>query len=393
MLVFVSILEFKLQFMNSSKITHLLLLLLFSAMQIYSQPEYSWAIQGGKTSLIEGNIQVVNTGSGIITAGDFIETAQFEDQQITSNGSSDIYLTRYSEEGALEELLSFGSANEELLKFMEVDNDGNIIVSMVFTESISIDGVEYISNGGQDVLLLKFNSEFNLLWTKHYGTGLTDYVRGMGIDGDGNIVVTGKFKYELDFDDITINSAGSTDIYVVKFNPDGEVLFAFSEGADTYEDANTVAVAESGSIFLSGTFYESTIINGEPITTDNTTGLFFAKYNEDGVFQWIELIDGTNLLPYLFIVTNVDESIYIAGSFQDEVHFGSQTLNTGEFDTDVFIAKYNENGEALWAGHGDSQAGENVTGLSSDIGGNAYVTGPFLANINFNGQIIEYTLC
>jgi hypothetical protein len=379
--------------MNLNKVIPIILFFLFGLQHAYSQPDHSWAIQGGKTSLVEGNIEVVNTTSGMVIAGDFLETAQFGDQQITSNGYSDIYLANFDDSGELEQIISFGNENEEFLKFLVVDNEGNIIISIIFTDAITIDGTDYTSYGGQDIMLLKFNSDFDLLWVKHYGTGLTDYIKGMDIDAEDNIVITGKFKNDLAFDDMVLSSAGSTDIYVVKYNPEGEVVVALAEGGSAYEDANTIASGNEGSFFLSGTFYESTIINGQTISTDHTTGIFIAKYDPYGIFQWVEVLDGTNLLPYLFITTNMDGSIYIAGSFQDIVNFGTETLITEEFDVDVFIAKYDSYGEAQWAAHGNSEAGENITALSSDIGGNVYVTGPFLATIDFDGQIIEYTLC
>jgi hypothetical protein len=40
----------------------------------------------------------------------------------------------------------------------------------------------------------------------------------------------------LDFDNITLTSMGSTDLYVAKYNSNGEVEFAFSEGGDGFED-------------------------------------------------------------------------------------------------------------------------------------------------------------
>jgi len=367
--------------------------LILFGLNLFSQADYIWAKQGGNASFTNGNIQVKNTNNGIIAAGDFVETAQFGQEEVVSNGSSDIFIARYDENGEIIQVQSLGGENEELFKFLNVDNEDNIIISIMFTDFITINGTEYTSLGGQDVLLIKFNSDLSFQWVKHYGTGLTDYVKGMDMDEDGNILLFGKFKNEIDFDDITLTSSGSTDMYIAKYNADGEIIFAFSEGGSSYEDANSIAVGANDEFYISGTFYNETIINGETISTENPTGIFLAKYNSAGEFQWIEVIDGTNLLPSVFLAANKDGSIYISGGFQGNIVFGSQTLSSEEFDADVYVAKYNTNGEALWAGHGNSDGAEIVTSLSSDIGGNVYLSGFYLSSIDFNGIIINYTLC
>jgi len=374
------------------QITTSILFLLYGT-GLVAQANYTWVKQGGNTSLSSGNIQVQNTQSGIITAGDFLETATFDGEEVTSNGSSDIFIAKTDESGNLFQIKSFGGENEDLLKFMKVDSQGNIIVSIVFTDMITIDGTDYTGFGGADVLLIKFDQNLTTQWVKHYGTPLTDYVKGMGIDDDGNIIVFGKFKNEIEFDNITLTSMGSTDMYIAKYDTYGDVVFAFGEGGDSYEDANALSVAPNGDFFISGTFYGETIINGQTFTTENPTGLFLAKYSSSDEFQWLQLVDGSDLIPSVFLAANVDGSVIISGSFQGNVSFGSVSLSTGEFDADIYVTKYDSDGTAQWAGHGHSDAGDVVTALSTDVGGNVYLSGYYLSSIDFNGIIINYTLC
>ena len=370
------------------------LILLLITIDIHAQDaDFVWANQGGNSSYTEGNVQVQNTDAGIITAGDFSDIAHFGAESITANGASDIFICHFNEIGELEQIESFGSENEELLRFLNVDSEGNIIISIMFTDFITVGGIDFVSLGGQDVLLVKFNPDLSIQWAKQYGTPLTDYVKGMDVDEDGNILVFGKFKNDIDFDDITLTSAGSTDMYIAKINPDGDVVFAFNEGGSGYEDANSITTGPNNEFFISGVFYDETVVNGESITTENTTGIFCAKYNDSGQFQWIEVVDGTNLSPNVFLAANVDGGVYMAGSFQDELVIGDQTLITGEFDMDVYVAKYSSEGEALWAGHGDGGASDLVTALSCDVGGNVYLAGFYLDTIDFDGIIINYTLC
>ena len=369
------------------------LLILFVTFSGAQTPQYIWAKSGGNSLLSDGNIQVVNTGSGIVAAGDFHGTAHFDGEEVTSDGMSDIFLARMDETGGVIQLISFGGPDEELLRFVSIDNDGNIILSMMFTGFINFNGTDYYSFGGQDILLIKFDSAFAVTWVKHFGTGLTDYIKGMDVDDENNIMIFGKFKDQIDFDDITLTSAGSTDLYIVKFNAAGETLFAFSEGGSMYEDANALDIGANGDFFISGTFFGETVVHGQTLQTINPTGIYLAKYNAGGDFQWVEVIDGNKLIPVLFLKANDDGNIYIAGNFQKDVTFGNTTLSTGEFDQDVFVAGYHADGVPFWALQGHSSSSDVVKCIDIDIAGNVCLAGYYQAQIHFGNVSVDYSLC
>ncbi len=369
------------------------LLVLLAYTSAAQSPSFLWATNEGNTSFTNGNMEVANTSSGIVAGGDFIETATFGQEQVVSNGGTDIVVIRFNETGEVLQIESLGGANEELFRFLKVDNEGNIIISMMFTDFITVDGTDYMSFGGQDIMLIKFNAQFEIQWVKHYGTGLTDYVKGMDTDENGNILFYGKFKNEIDFDGTILTSMGSTDMYIVKLNPDGNVVFAFSEGGQGYEDAERLDVGGNNDFYITATFYGETVINGQTIQTENPTGILLAKYNAEGAFQWVEVVDGTKLLPMTLLSANTNGDVYLAGNFQDKVTFGSQTLLTGEFDQDIYLAKYNADGEAQWAGQGHSESSDMIKNLDIDIGGNAYLTGFYTTSISFGGVTVNYSLC
>ena len=81
-------------------------------------PSYSWAKSGGNTSFNDGNMQVVNTPAGFVAGGDFIGSAVFGQEEVISNGESDIVVARFDETGELLQIESIGSENEELFKFL-----------------------------------------------------------------------------------------------------------------------------------------------------------------------------------------------------------------------------------------------------------------------------------
>src|SRR5262249_46946785 len=74
------------------------------------------------------------------------------------------------------------------------------------------------------------------------------------------------------------------------------------------------------------------------------------------------------------IATNKTGNVYETGGFTSKVNFGTDTL-TSTFFGDVFLAKYDQNGNFLWARQSKSDSGAFAISVASDDSDNAYVTG------------------
>ena len=73
------------------------------------------------------------------------------------------------------------------------------------------------SSGGQDIILVKYNSSGTKQWTKQLGTSSNDVGNGVTTDSSDNIYVTGYTEGDLDGN----TNLGQKDIFLVKYNSDG----------------------------------------------------------------------------------------------------------------------------------------------------------------------------
>ena len=73
------------------------------------------------------------------------------------------------------------------------------------------------SAGSSDLFVVKYNSSGTKQWTKQLGTSSNDYAFGVATDSSGNIYVTGQTRGGLDNN----ISAGGSDLFVVKYNSSG----------------------------------------------------------------------------------------------------------------------------------------------------------------------------
>ena len=94
-----------------------------------------------------------------------------------------------------------------------VDSSGNVYITG--HTSNDIDGNTNL--GGTDIFIQKYNTSGDKQWTRTIGTSSDENPGGITIDSSGNFFVTGSTSGGLDGN----TSAGSKDLFVVKYNSSG----------------------------------------------------------------------------------------------------------------------------------------------------------------------------
>ena len=94
---------------------------------------------------------------------------------------------------------------------------------------------------------LGFAQSPNYLWAKSAGGNDYDYGYSVATDASGNCFVCGRFySSSITFGSYTLNNAGDYDIFLVKYAPDGNVIWAKSAGGTSEDDGISVATDASG---------------------------------------------------------------------------------------------------------------------------------------------------
>jgi len=198
-----------------------------------------------------------------------------------------------------------------------------------------------------------FGAEGDVLWTRTYdspGAG-DDIGWGIAVDGSGNVYVTG---YE--------EVAGEEDnIWVRKYTSGGDVVWTRTyNGADDGDDIGYgIAVDGSGNVYVTG--YET--VSGEG------GNIWVRKYDSDGDVVWTRTYNGA--------ANSWDEGSSIAVDRSGNVYVTGYEESGAANDRDIWVRKYNSNGQEVWARthNGPGSDDDEGYGIAVDGSGNVYVAG------------------
>jgi FlgD Ig-like domain/Cep192 domain 4 len=267
-----------------------------------------------------------------------------------------------------------------------IDHSGNIITTGYFDTTANFGGLDLTSYGMYDVFVAKYNSVGTAIWVRQAGGIDYDEGTGVTVDNGDNIIVTGYFTGQAQFGSTIIQGQGGADIFVAKYDPNGNLLWVKSGGGQGYETSGKVAVDNQNNVLVNGTFQGTAFFDSSIVVGNQYDDMFIAKYDQQGVLQWVRGTNsGTNGSCYgEGISSNVNNEILVCGSFYDTTYFNANMFVISNGSSDMFMAKYDPSGNVVWAkGIGGAGYYDDARDITTDASNNIYFTGSFMGLVSF----------
>lgn len=344
-----------------------------------NQGSLLWAVRAGGTSSDEGlDIATDAAGNSIIT-GYFRSQADFGDTTLTGTSLlNDIFIAKYDDGGNLLWAEKAGGSGSDLGYEIATDSAGNSFVTGGFNGSAAFGDTTLVSDLFiNDVFVAKYDTQGELLWATHGGGPSSDDGFVITTDHIGNTVVAGRFTGEATFGNITLPGDGNGfDIFVVKYDANGNQLWAtYANGPDS-DWATGIATDETGNIFLTGYFDDTLLFDNVTLTNIGLEDVFLAKYDPDGNLLWATSLGGPETDRATGITTTTPGNISITGYFSGSAGFGQTTL-TSSGGSDIFVTEIDGTGNPLWAQQAGGIADDWGHDIAIDSDGFHVLTGVF----------------
>jgi hypothetical protein len=281
------------------------------------------------------NIKQTNDG-GFILCGSSTSLQFFTSHIIKINAHGDVQWSKdYDELGCYEVEQSSdggymitgvadGFAGIQLIK---TDDLGNIIWAKTYgggnggpivktnDGGYAVTGFTAFGVGDFDVLLIKTDGNGNRLWSKTYGGIALDWPISMKLTSDGGFIIAGW---------TTSFGAGDYDAYLIRIDPNGNLIWSKTFGKTGFEGAVGVAQTDDGGYILSG------------LTGDYANGYaLIIKTDNSGNVTWSKTYGG-GTEGYSYVHQTKDKGYIIV----------STTSSFGAGNRDIYLVKTNDQGNS-----------------------------------------------
>jgi len=297
-----------------------------------------WAKKAGGSMVNNGCSICTDSQNKIYITGSFDGTTQFENTFITSRGSKDAFLAKYDSDGNLEWVINEGGSiqNDEAFA-VSTDKNDNVYVCGKFEDTAYFSSDTLISKGSSDYFIAKHSSSGNLLWVKSAGGTSMDVAQALSCDQQGNIYLTGYFNSMADFDGMLLTSTGSSDVFVVKYDTSGNIIWTRGSGGNG-PDQGTGITSRNGKIYGVGYFYNNATFGSSTISSSGYADIFITCLDSIGNFKWTKNCGGSDNDAGSSISSDTAGNVFVTGTFSSMSTFGNYAV-TSAGDKDLFIAK------------------------------------------------------
>jgi hypothetical protein len=345
---------------------------------------HQWSQRFGGSSADYGTSVAVDAAGSVFVTGHFRFTMSMGGGDLVSVGQNDIFLAKFNTNGVHQWSQRFGSTSFDETNSVAVDASGNVIMGGGFTGTVDFGGGALVSVGAGDVVLAKYNTNGVHVWSQRFGSGpsTSDLCYAVTVDGSGNVIATGFFQGTASFGGGNLVSAGSYDIFLAKLDANGVHQWSQRFGGTGVDIGYGAAADGSGNVTVTGYFQNTADFGGGNLVSAGSTDIFLAKYNPNGAYRWSQGFGDTGTDAGYSVAVDGAGNTLVTGFFAGTVNLGGSDLVSGG-GNDIFLAKHSPDGVERWSQGYGGTGGDIGYGIADDGWGNLIVTGRFESTVDF----------
>ena len=368
---------------------------LFLFIFLFIQHAYSqttiWTSHLGGGAADDASGACTTTGE-YFASGRFRGTNFFTDvDTLNATSHGDLFVTKINSNGNIEWLKQIYCFNPDTTCLSYIGN--NLIIDEtnqvfyingVFCDHILVDSIVVYSSGDYDIFLAKFDFNGNCIWAKSAGGVDRDTPVGFAINDDHELYLSGYSSSPISFD--TIQSQRGT--FIAKYNADGYCIWAKNISPNFTFVGGLMKCFNSKILICGSGGRDSISIDTIKTSHQGYRSVVLACFDLNGNIEWVK--EGTFFIESLINSISVDGNgnIYNVGYFKDTLNFDGQMLITYPGQTDMFLIKHDSLGNFIWK----KQFLSNDYSLPGDISvntdGNIYITGILRDTATFGSNIV-----
>jgi len=329
-----------------------------------------------------GSIEVVSPNGGeVINSGD--------DYEITWNSSyvdGDVVIL-YSKDDFNTDInvITPATENDGTYDWLNVPDDPSDTVK-VMVRSFDDPGISDVSD---DYFTIQSTGP-QTGWARNFGDGRTRCF-GVAVDDNGNSYITGYFDPlfdPVDFDpgdgEDFHESNGGSDVFLSKFDNDGNYVWGRSWGGGSDDEGHGVAIDPvSGDVYVTG-YFKGTV-DFDPDTggaancsASGSDEIFVTRFDSDGNHVWVDSFGSSSSGYPSYYPFYIDSGEHVDADSSGNLYVAGK-------GGPMVVRKYDSSGTMLWEStFGDTETWDRAYGIASSETGDVFVCGRFTGTVDFD---------
>jgi hypothetical protein len=258
------------------------------------------------------------------------------------------------------------------------DPGGNVYVTGYYYGTFYFDSTTLSSRGDRDIFLLKLDKQGEVIWARTAGSMGDDEAKGLYVDEHGNAYLTGYFNGTAHFGTQRVRSRGYEDIFIAKYDSAGNALWARGAGGSYYDHGYGITADRLGQVYVTGHYQHNANFGNFNLTNRGAIDIFVAKLSAQGNFLWVDQAgSGAADEGHALVWDESRSRLYVTGYAGGGSSFGNPPmyLSGGGGSSDFFVAAYSGTGSLQWVKGGGSTDRDEGWAIGLDAQGNIYAAG------------------
>lgn len=359
----------------------------FFVARLNANKTWAWVTAGGAQFMSDWGMSVaLAPGGQVHVAGFFGHQATFGSHALTAVGSWDAMVTRVSASGAFTWVTPMGGFGDDTGTAVAVDSAGNSYVTGHFTGAATFGTLTATATGSTDVFVIKADPTGKVLWLTTAGGAAGDYARSLALTSSGELVLSGTINGQAKFGATTLTHAGGGDIFVACLSKAGVFKWATSAGGAGFEEAFGMDLDGADNATLTGTFSGAATFGATTLTSKGSDDVYVLRVDSAGKIAWATAAPSAGQNDWGRDVACTTAGVcYVTGTFTNGATFGpSKVKSLGSID--AFVAKINGAGVFLWGTSGGGTGGDSGYSIALTPAGEIFVAGEFSGTATFGSQ-------
>ena len=344
-----------------------------------------WARSGGSNQN-EFPMGVTTDSTGNIYLFGYYTSTSFVLGHDTLTQSGNTFLIKYDPGGNI--LWARSSVGESYPSSIATYKDGTSYVTGIYWNTFIAFGNDTINNASRAP---------NLFVTKYTTDGIVEWVRGnqtlnqntailsgdIKTDNNGSIYLAGSFggQFMVFGSDTVRNQPIFTyNSFLLKMDTSGNFIWVNGLGYFSTIPTPVLCLDATSNSFLTFNSTAWELVNVTDSISGNNQDAVLVKYNTDGIRQWAKKSSLNTIAIPFGAAFDHGGNVYITGNFfTNNLTFATDTLIANDSQA-LFLIKYDNDGNQVWAKGGDSCNVDQATAIAIDPIDNIYLSGYFIDN-------------